>query len=650
MPFSCEDLRREVQVVRRLLDPHLLFLQLLHQTHFSASLLLDWLTSPETCFLAYLTRYLRLMAAHFDDFRHSTHTWQLAQSCTHLPGAASTPGVPNVANEPSLVVSSVASTPNAQGVPGVPSMSDVSCAPVVSSVPGVPTVPGVSNVISIPSMQGMSDVSVVSSGQDVPVVPGIPRVTSEACASGVPDIPAVSNAPAVPDVPGESGLPGMSSWLGMSPEFSGPLVKPQLLSRPCSSQFYPVLDANCQPGKSMDIATAGESVRCGDDDVRDSAVKPSIGLALLGAYSGSDSDEDDDSDHSNTDETDDDIEDCSDDVEGTLKSVNNILDTFKDGVSHEDMSVGGKTDILDTSKDGVSHEDMSVGGKTDVWCEHRDTGGDCDEDENEDREENDNSETEDGDIDDDNEDDYKDRVEDGDIDDDNEDDYEDRLEDGDIDDDNEDDYEDRVEDGDIDDDNEDDYEDRLEDGDDDNEDDYEDRLEEEDEVEEEEEVEKLEDSLNHISLPFHRHQPLSTQHVKAAGCFTGPKLGGDKGADMSTDQHAMGAGCFTGPKLGGDKGADISSDQHDWTAGEKVSLPFKPGTVCLEREITGTERGADTVERVMHLMTSVRQRLVRLDRGGLLVYSPAPLVSLIDRCLQCWALSPGGADSAGLSH
>jgi hypothetical protein len=47
----------------RLLDPHRLFLQLLWQVSFDCSLLVDWLISPETCFIAYLTQYLKLLAA-----------------------------------------------------------------------------------------------------------------------------------------------------------------------------------------------------------------------------------------------------------------------------------------------------------------------------------------------------------------------------------------------------------------------------------------------------------------------------------------------------------------------------------------------------------------------------------------------------------
>ncbi|KAL8610737.1 hypothetical protein ACOMHN_016720 [Nucella lapillus] len=54
--------------LRTLLDPHALFLQLLDLTHYNASLIIDWLTSPETCYLAYLTQYLRLLATDFSTF------------------------------------------------------------------------------------------------------------------------------------------------------------------------------------------------------------------------------------------------------------------------------------------------------------------------------------------------------------------------------------------------------------------------------------------------------------------------------------------------------------------------------------------------------------------------------------------------------
>lgn len=68
-----------------LLDPHRLFIQMLHLTNYDTSLLIDWLTSPETCFLAYLVRYLRLLAADFPAFCQAARIWNCsgdAWSCS----------------------------------------------------------------------------------------------------------------------------------------------------------------------------------------------------------------------------------------------------------------------------------------------------------------------------------------------------------------------------------------------------------------------------------------------------------------------------------------------------------------------------------------------------------------------------------------
>ena len=67
----------DLKTLTTLLDPHRLFVQLLHLTHYDASLLIDWLTSPETCFLAYLTRYLRVVVSDFSAFSHSVRAWNL---------------------------------------------------------------------------------------------------------------------------------------------------------------------------------------------------------------------------------------------------------------------------------------------------------------------------------------------------------------------------------------------------------------------------------------------------------------------------------------------------------------------------------------------------------------------------------------------
>lgn len=75
----------DLEMLTTLLDPHRLFVQLLHLTHYDSSLLVDWLTSPETCFLAYLTRYLRLVAADFSAFSCSAQAWSLAVSSRSSP-------------------------------------------------------------------------------------------------------------------------------------------------------------------------------------------------------------------------------------------------------------------------------------------------------------------------------------------------------------------------------------------------------------------------------------------------------------------------------------------------------------------------------------------------------------------------------------
>ena len=75
----------DLKMLTTLLDPHRLFVQLLHLTHYDSSLLLDWLTSPETCFLAYITRYLRLVAADFSAFSRSAQAWSLAASSLSSP-------------------------------------------------------------------------------------------------------------------------------------------------------------------------------------------------------------------------------------------------------------------------------------------------------------------------------------------------------------------------------------------------------------------------------------------------------------------------------------------------------------------------------------------------------------------------------------
>ena len=75
----------DLKMLTTLLDPHRLFVQLLHLTHYDSSLLLDWLTSPETCFLAYITRYLRLVAADFSAFSRSAQAWSLAASSPSSP-------------------------------------------------------------------------------------------------------------------------------------------------------------------------------------------------------------------------------------------------------------------------------------------------------------------------------------------------------------------------------------------------------------------------------------------------------------------------------------------------------------------------------------------------------------------------------------
>ncbi|XP_076444315.1 uncharacterized protein LOC143282525 [Babylonia areolata] len=68
----------DMAMLRTLLDPHPLFIQLLEVTHYNASLLIDWLTSPETCFLAYITRYLRLVAADFSAFVSAASSLRLS--------------------------------------------------------------------------------------------------------------------------------------------------------------------------------------------------------------------------------------------------------------------------------------------------------------------------------------------------------------------------------------------------------------------------------------------------------------------------------------------------------------------------------------------------------------------------------------------
>ncbi|XP_064620654.1 protein Lines homolog 1-like [Lineus longissimus] len=54
------------------IKPHEMFLEFLENVSFDHSILLDYLTSPETCFLTYLTKYLQLMAADWDRFIKTT--------------------------------------------------------------------------------------------------------------------------------------------------------------------------------------------------------------------------------------------------------------------------------------------------------------------------------------------------------------------------------------------------------------------------------------------------------------------------------------------------------------------------------------------------------------------------------------------------
>lgn len=55
----------EIQELLSLVDPHTQFIELLQFIGFDVSLLIDWLTSPETRFLQYFTHYLRVLVADF---------------------------------------------------------------------------------------------------------------------------------------------------------------------------------------------------------------------------------------------------------------------------------------------------------------------------------------------------------------------------------------------------------------------------------------------------------------------------------------------------------------------------------------------------------------------------------------------------------
>ncbi|XP_066272627.1 protein Lines homolog 1-like [Branchiostoma lanceolatum] len=61
--------------VVRLLNPHRIFLQFLETTTWDHSILLDLLISMETCFLAYITRYLHLVITEWQVFQETNQLY-----------------------------------------------------------------------------------------------------------------------------------------------------------------------------------------------------------------------------------------------------------------------------------------------------------------------------------------------------------------------------------------------------------------------------------------------------------------------------------------------------------------------------------------------------------------------------------------------